>query len=184
MNEKYNITEDCIPADIYAELVNNGWIVMKGVKPGDGLSQQALESHLTALYGSKEYNRARGSYQRISELVARHFFFLGRYTGDSEGIETRERLLFHAVISTYGVEPQRRMAIEEASELIEALVREDRGRANKMDVITEIADVLIMCEQLAMIYGEYEVDLEKDRKLARLAERLEGRAQEKKPRIR
>lgn len=82
------------------------------------------------------------------------------------------RQLYEKALVLFGIGPQRRMMIEEASELIEALVREDRGRAGKEDVITEIADVIIMCEQLTLVYGVDAVRDEIDRKRRRLAERL------------
>lgn len=40
------------------------------------------------------------------------------------------------------------------------------------DIITEIADVMIMCEQLSNYFGKEKVELEKERKLERLKERL------------
>lgn len=172
MSEQHNITADFLPVELYDELTKNGWIVMKGIKPGGVLSLDELDRHLTDLYSSDEYNRARGSYRRINELVARYFFNLGRNTAGSWKITEEARKIYNMALTVFDVAPQRRMAIEEASELIEALVREDRGRANKDDVITELADVLIMCEQLSLVYGEKEVLQEKARKLDRLAERL------------
>jgi NTP pyrophosphatase (non-canonical NTP hydrolase) len=82
------------------------------------------------------------------------------------------RQLYEKALMLFGIGPQRRMMIEEASELIEALVRQDRGRATNEDVITEIADVIIMCEQLCLVYGEKAVQAEITRKRARLADRL------------
>lgn len=40
------------------------------------------------------------------------------------------------------------------------------------DIITEIADVMIMCEQLSNYFGKEKVALERERKLTRLEERL------------
>lgn len=75
-------------------------------------------------------------------------------------------------ISKFGEEKQIDMAIEECSELINALEKFRRGRVERFDVITEIADVQIMCEQMAIIFGEGGVFIEKQRKLERLKERL------------
>lgn len=47
-----------------------------------------------------------------------------------------------------------------------------RGRVNEDDIITEIADVMIMCEQMATYFGKDKVALEKENKLERLEERL------------
>lgn len=40
------------------------------------------------------------------------------------------------------------------------------------DIKDEIADVMIMCEQLSYYFGKEKVELEKERKLERLKERL------------
>lgn len=84
-------------------------------------------------------------------------------------METEE--IIRTAVLTFGAESQKAMAIEECAELINALSKEKRGRVSDEDVITEIADVMIMCEQLAVIYGRGLVEAEKSRKL----ERLEGR---------
>lgn len=73
---------------------------------------------------------------------------------------------------TFGPEKQKMMAVEECSELINALAKEQRGRVKDQDVITEIADVMIMMEQLAVLYGQGLVEAEKARKLDRLEERI------------
>lgn len=75
-------------------------------------------------------------------------------------------------IENFGKDSQIRMAIEEMAELINALMKEPRGRANKEDIITEIADVQIMMEQLSIIYGQKEVAKERERKMKRLEYRL------------
>lgn len=54
--------------------------------------------------------------------------------------------LYKKALETYGFEAQSRMVNEECAELINALCKYKRGRANEYDVITEIADVMIMCE--------------------------------------
>lgn len=45
------------------------------------------------------------------------------------------------------------MVSEECAELINALCKYKRGRVTDSDVITEIADVMIMCEQMAYYFG-------------------------------
>ncbi len=75
-------------------------------------------------------------------------------------------------VKKYGKESQKRMAIEETSELINALMKETRGRVTDADIITEIADVQIMMEQLSIIYGYEEVARERERKLERLVARI------------
>ena len=75
-------------------------------------------------------------------------------------------------IEAFGVEAQLDMAVEECSELINAICKLRRGRNTNEDVITEIADVAIMAEQLTIIFGSDKVEAEKRRKLLRLEERI------------
>ena len=75
-------------------------------------------------------------------------------------------------IKKYGKESQKRMAVEEAAELINALMKEARGRVTDADIITEIADVQIMMEQLSIIYGYEKVARERECKLERLVARM------------
>ena len=82
--------------------------------------------------------------------------------------------LFETVIKKFGFDAQKAMAVEECAELINALCKEKRGRATDEDIITEIADVQIMCEQLAIIYGKEKVRQERLRKLLRLHERIQS----------
>ena len=54
-------------------------------------------------------------------------------------------------VDTYGKESQINQAFEEMGELIVAINHWRRGRATKADVFSEIADVIIMCDQLCYI---------------------------------
>lgn len=83
--------------------------------------------------------------------------------------------LYKKALETYGFEAQSRMVDEECAELINALCKYKRGRANGYDVITEIADVMIMCEQMAIHFGKEAVKKEIEEKLSRLEERLSRR---------
>ena len=82
--------------------------------------------------------------------------------------------LYETVITKFGFEAQKAMAIEECAELINALCKEKRGRATDEEIITEIADLQIMCEQLAIIYGKEKVRQERLRKLMRLHKRIQS----------
>lgn len=75
-------------------------------------------------------------------------------------------------LATFGAEHQRMMCMEECAEFIDVLAKYDRGRADAKDVITELADVSIMAEQMAMLFGKEELEAEKERKLKRLLERI------------
>ena len=76
-------------------------------------------------------------------------------------------------IREFGVDEQIGMLHEEVGELLSAINKYRRGRCTKLDVVTEIADVQIIVEQMAYIFGESAVRAERDRKLSRLKERIE-----------
>lgn len=84
-------------------------------------------------------------------------------------MEKEERKkLYKKAIDTWGIEAQRNMAFEELGELNTALARDRRGRVTKEEIITELADVTIMCEQLAFFLGYEDYEKEMDNKLERL----------------
>lgn len=75
-------------------------------------------------------------------------------------------------LDTFGVEMQKDMAIEEMSELTKAIIKERRGKGTKEEIIEEIADVLIMMEQLRIVYGYEAVSDAMLYKLERLGKML------------
>ena len=84
-------------------------------------------------------------------------------------MEKDERLkLYDKAIETWGIQAQTDMAFEECGELIAALAKDKRGSVSKEELLTELADVTIMCEQLATILGFEDYEKEMDRKLVRL----------------
>lgn len=80
---------------------------------------------------------------------------------------------YKQALQAFGCHHQRMMCIEECAELIDALAKYDRGRADTKDVITELADVCIMVEQMAMLFGKGEFEKEKERKLKRLQKKID-----------
>lgn len=76
------------------------------------------------------------------------------------------------IVDHYGVEPQEGMMIEECSELITALRHKARGRATVDEIIEELADVIIMAQQLAIVYGQSKVESKITEKLQRQIERI------------
>lgn len=88
--------------------------------------------------------------------------------------ETKREGICREAVGIFGYESQERMAIEEMSELMDALMKRRRGRVTDEEVITEIADVTIMMEQLRWAYGRKEVDREIERKIERLRQRIEN----------
>ena len=84
-------------------------------------------------------------------------------------MEKQERLeLYKEAIGKWGEDAQINMLNEECGELITAIAQFKRGRTSHHDVMTELADVFIMVEQIAsmMNYDDFEKEL--DRKLIRL----------------
>ena len=81
--------------------------------------------------------------------------------------------LLTKAIKVYGTEAQLLMAIEEMSELSNALAKYRRGRVTKKDICEEIADVEIMCFQMASIFGNTDVEEILQTKMERLKRRLE-----------
>lgn len=83
------------------------------------------------------------------------------------------KLLLKA-IDKFGAAEQENLAIEECSELIQAISHKHRGREH--NIPEEIADVEIMLAQLKIINDcAYDVEVIKKKKLKRLLLRLEGK---------
>ncbi len=80
--------------------------------------------------------------------------------------------IYDRAIAHYGDKKQLLQACEECAELIQAISKATRynGESYVYGVCEEIADVLIMCEQVRRIFGISNVDIgkERERKLARL----------------
>ena len=103
-------------------------------------------------------------------------------------MDTKQREKARAILKHYGEKSQRRQLIEECSELIQAICKYDREmnaekfNAEKVgnlenEIAGEIADVLIMIEQLkiSMFYGDGVnlIDCMINYKLDRQLERIE-----------
>lgn len=87
-------------------------------------------------------------------------------------MERKEIETLTKAIETFGTVAQIDMAIEECSELINALCKWRRRRVGDSEVVTEIADVQIMMAQMALMFGWDEVDEERQKKLTRLERRI------------
>lgn len=88
-------------------------------------------------------------------------------------MEKEKRIeLYQKALSKWGEEAQINMVYEEIGELLTALSRFKRGRANHNDIMTELADVSIMVEQIATLMNYDDFEKEKNFKLNRLKERL------------
>lgn len=86
--------------------------------------------------------------------------------------QSERREVYETALTKWGVENQLWMVIEECGELLNAIGKMRRERVTREDVITELADVTIMCEQIAQYMGYDDYTKEMERKLERLKERL------------
>lgn len=82
--------------------------------------------------------------------------------------------LYTSAIREWGKEAQMLMAIEECSELIQALTKVWRGKHSKNNIEEEIADVEIMIGQLKIIFDADKVADWRMTKLERLHKLLHG----------
>lgn len=85
-----------------------------------------------------------------------------------------EKSIYIRALNLWGNAAQINIAIEELGELIVKLAKSDR-RNNGVtieEISEEIADVEIMMAQLRIIFGDETVENAKNKKLARLEERV------------
>lgn len=76
-------------------------------------------------------------------------------------------------LSKWGIEDQVFMLLEEMSELANVICKYRRGRVELPDIVTELADVSIMVEQMLVAFNVEPAFIEeKARKIERLKERL------------
>ena len=78
--------------------------------------------------------------------------------------------LYKEAVDKWGEEAQINMLNEECGELITAVAQFRRGRTSHHDVMTELADVFIMVEQITSMMGYDNFEKELDRKLLKLKE--------------
>lgn len=87
-------------------------------------------------------------------------------------MENNDVELFQNALDKFGIDAQDKMCIEECAELINALAKKYRGRTSREDILTELADVSIMVDQLALYYGYEDFKNERNKKMIRLNQRL------------
>lgn len=83
-----------------------------------------------------------------------------------------QKQICRKVVDIWGHCAQRLMLIEECAELTVALCHQDRNKCKSIDVISEIADVYILLEQMKYIYGKERVNAAIEEKLNRLEKTL------------
>lgn len=89
-------------------------------------------------------------------------------------MEEKEKVqIYQQAMDSWGEVSQAMMVMEEVGEMLDKMGKAHRGRLkDRMEIITELADVTIMMEQWASYFGWDEFCAEKERKLERLKERL------------
>lgn len=81
-------------------------------------------------------------------------------------------LVLQNALDTWGYDAQLGMANEELAELITAINQFKRGRIDKKQLASEIADSFIMVSQMAIMVGEDLVQEQIEYKMTRLDQRL------------
>ena len=82
--------------------------------------------------------------------------------------------LLKRIVDTWGAPSQTYVAIGEAAEYIDAIVKLGRGQTNDpTELMGEIADNFIMCQQLAHIFGKEAINKIIAKKEKDLIKRLE-----------
>ena len=82
-----------------------------------------------------------------------------------------DRELFDKIMEKYGEVNQKRMLQEELAELIQAISKDCRGLQNNVE--EEIADVIVLLEQMRYIYSEALIKSYRDYKIERLRRKVE-----------
>ena len=79
------------------------------------------------------------------------------------------------IIAHYGYAHQKHKAIEELSELTEALSRDLNGQGDRANIAEEMGDCYLILAQLELIYGNHaDVVADVRKKLERTLERVEA----------
>ena len=89
-----------------------------------------------------------------------------------------KKFILKKAIATYGPTLQQVVAMEELAELQKELSKMIRGKGSIINLVEEIADVLIMIDQLKIIHeiSDQEIEDEINFKLLRTNERLQQEA--------
>ena len=87
----------------------------------------------------------------------------------------KERIIYNNALNAYGIHAQQMMVVEECAELVNAIAKSRRNRVGIDAIITELADVAIMVEQMAFFYGEEPFNKEKERKYTNSAPTAKAR---------
>lgn len=85
----------------------------------------------------------------------------------------KEKRVFAEALATYGSDAQRKMLLEEMSELQKEICKNWRGRNNLCEIAEEIADVEIMLDQMKILFQNSDLVRQfREQKVDRLHKRL------------
>ena len=88
-----------------------------------------------------------------------------------------ERDIYREAIEKWGAQSQIDMAVEEMGELLQKLIHYKRCRCDEVEVSEEIADVMLMAEEMAYLFGRkhviYWLEIKKEIVTRRLEEEEE-----------
>ena len=86
------------------------------------------------------------------------------------------------IINHYGADHQKDKLFEEMAELQKAVCKEKDGKGNIQHIAEELADVNIMLQQMQIIYGITDEQIEQvvQEKIERTLDRIEGECNESK----
>lgn len=93
-------------------------------------------------------------------------------TKPNNEIKMNKEGIYRIALERLGRESQLEQLDEELHELGLAIHHHKRGKNKPYDVITEIADVMIMLRQVALVFGQSAIEEEINRKTERLLNRL------------
>lgn len=94
---------------------------------------------------------------------------------DEIRLDDRDMDTLDAALDEYGVDAQFEMMEEECAELLVASKHRKRGKLGDDpdgEFVDELADVMILCDQLALVFGPKHVERRVQQKLDRLRGRL------------
>ena len=91
---------------------------------------------------------------------------------------TDGRSLLRKALETWGPDAQTLMVFEEMAELQKELCKHARGKDNRLAIAEEIADVMIVLEQMVLLH---DCDEDVERFIHEKMERLSRKLQEVKP---
>jgi NTP pyrophosphatase (non-canonical NTP hydrolase) len=80
--------------------------------------------------------------------------------------------VYRASLEKWGAEAQYDQAVEECAELIAVLKHFRRGKVGEAEVVSELADVVLMVGQLAYMFGEEKIEEAVEEKLRKLHQLL------------